>query len=253
MKKLRGIYRLLLMALSASCTILYLLLLRVWQGEDVRRNMRIRQRWLHWLLPHIGVRTHIEGTPPDFPCLMMCNHRSYLDPVILVKHTLAFPVSKAEVASWPIIGYGAALTGVLFLKRENQDSRKRTLQGIAEKVKAGYPVLLFPEGTSGAQALTLPFRLGGFDLAASADIPIVPVAVKYGTPLDYWVGDDTFIRHFLERFGERQMQVEIHFGPPVPAGTGPQMLAATQSWIDAALQRIRVNSPALARKSEGVF
>jgi 1-acyl-sn-glycerol-3-phosphate acyltransferase len=47
------------------------------------------------------------------------------------------PGIKAEVANWPIVGYGAKVTGVLFLKRESAESRKRTLNGIAEKLQEG--------------------------------------------------------------------------------------------------------------------
>jgi len=239
MKKIRGLYRLLLFAVSALLLISRIVLLSLVAGGDMRRFMRLRLPWLRWLLPRLGVRLHLEGKPPDFPCILMGNHRSYLDPVLLASQLLGYPVSKAEVASWPIIGYGARVSGVLFLKRESLSSRKRTLGGIAEKLREGFPVMLYPEGTSHSQPTTLPFKPGGFHLAAEEGVPVVPVAVEYRSPDDYWVGDDTFLRHFLSRFGEKEMHVWLHFGPKIEASDGPEMLAQTRSWIDAELRRIQ--------------
>lgn len=238
MKKIRAIYRLFLLTALTTFYVGRILMASVWKGEDVVRSMRIRQQWLNVLLPRLGVRVQVYGEVPHFPCLLMGNHRSYLDPIVLIQQVLAFPVAKAEVADWPIIGYGARLTGVLFVKRESLKSRRHTLHIIGEKIRAGYQVLLFPEGTSGAQPLTLPFRLGGFNVAAVAGVPVVPVVVEYGNPRDYWVGDDTFIRHFLERFGEPEMHVEVHFGPTVLPGTGLEMLSTTQCWINETLSKI---------------
>jgi 1-acyl-sn-glycerol-3-phosphate acyltransferase len=55
--------------------------------------------------------------------LIIANHRSYFDPVI-VSHVNAFPVGKKEVASWPLIGYLCKISGVVFVDRKCQDSRQ---------------------------------------------------------------------------------------------------------------------------------
>ncbi len=239
MRNLRGLYRLLLFASSASLLICYILLLSLVSGTDIRRFMRLRQRWLLWLLPRLGVRLHLKGTPPDFPCIIMGNHRSYLDPVAMSAVVLAYPVSKAEVSNWPIIGYGSRISGVLYLKRESRGSRKRTLSGIAEKLREGYPIILFPEGTSHSEPTTITFKPGSFLLAAEAGFPVVPIAVEYRSPQDYWVGKDTFLPHFLRRFGEKEMHVYLHFGPKIESADGLEMLAKARAWVDAELQDIQ--------------
>lgn len=239
MNHLRGLYRLLLFASSASLLIGRILLLSLVSGTDIRRSMRLRLRWLRWLLPRLGVRLHTQGTPPDFPCIIMGNHRSYLDPVAMSALVLAYPVSKAEVSNWPIVGYGAQVSGVLYLKRESLGSRKRTLSGIAEKLREGFPVILFPEGTSHSEPTSIAFKPGGFMLAAAEGFPVVPVAVEYRSPKDYWVGDDTFLPHFLRRFGEREMHVYLHFGPKIESVDGLEMLAQARAWVDAELRSIQ--------------
>jgi 1-acyl-sn-glycerol-3-phosphate acyltransferase len=169
----------------------------------------------------------------------MGNHRSYLDPALLVRDTNAYGVSKAEVAKWPIIGFGAKVSGVLFLKRESAESRKKTLAGIAEKLHEGYPVMLFPEGTTQSAPTTASFKPGGFKLAAAEGYPIVPVALDFSSTADHWVGKDLFIPHFLRRFSEPEILVQIRYGEAIWSNDPQELLENTQSWIDAELLDIQ--------------
>lgn len=239
MKKLRAMLRLLYFALYTSWRIGQIMLASLVLGANIRRSMRIRQRWARHLLPAIGVRLRSVGAPPDFPCILMSNHRSYLDPVLLLHDAMAYPVSKAEVSGWPIIGYGAQVSGVLFLQRESQASRKFTLNAIAEKLHQGFPVILFPEGTTHSEPRTSVFRPGGFRLAASEGFPIVPVALDYASKADHWIGDDTFLPHFLRRFGEKEMRVELRYGEAIWSHDPETLLREAQTWIDAETADIR--------------
>lgn len=239
MKKLRALWRLLYFAFYTSLRIGQIILNSLIWGKDIRRSMRIRRSWARHLLPAIGIRLSTSGTPPDFPCILMCNHRSYLDPALLVQDVLAYPVSKAEVAHWPIIGYGASVSGVLFLKRESTTSRKITLDGIAERLHAGFAVILFPEGTTHSEPKTTTFRLGGFKLCATEGFPIVPVAIDYANPADHWIGNDTFLPHFMRRFAEREMRVQVCYGEAIWGDDAQAMLEDAQTWIDSEIADIR--------------
>lgn len=238
MKKLRALWRLFYFAVYTSFKVVQIILSSLLLGNDIRRSMRIRQRWAQHLLPAIGVRIQKSGTPPDFPCILMGNHRSYLDPVLLVHDTNVYAVSKAEVAKWPIIGFGAKVSGVLFLKRESAASRKKTLAGIAEKLHEGFPVMLFPEGTTHSEPTTASFKPGGFKLAAAEGFPIVPVAIDYASTADHWIGDDTFLPHFFRRFGEREIPVQVRYGVAIWSDDPQVLLENTKIWIDAELKDI---------------
>ena len=72
-----------------------------------------------------------------------------------------------------------------------------------ELVKTGYNVLIFPEGTSSKSPVLLEVRNATFEMAAAANVPIMPVAIEYANENDAWVGTDTFVRHFFECFGKR--------------------------------------------------
>lgn len=238
MKILRASWRLCYFAFYTSLRILQIILYSVVLGKDLRRSMSLRQSWARHLLPALGIQIDMRGTPPDFPCILMANHRSYLDPALLVRDNKAYAVSKAEVAKWPIIGFGARVSGVLFLQRESAESRKKTLNGIAEKLQEGYAVFLFPEGTTQSAPGTASFKPGGFKLAATAGFPIVPVALDFESSADHWVGDDTFLPHFIRRFGEKKKRVQISYGAPIWSEDPQELLDKTKSWIDSELQNI---------------
>lgn len=239
MKNVRAIFRLVYFALYTSIKISQIVLASLIGGVNMRRSMRIRRSWARHLLPAIGVRIKTSGTPPDFPCILMGNHRSYLDPIIILHDTYAYPVSKAEVSNWPIVGYGAKVSGVLFLQRESSASRKYTLGAIAQKLKESFPVILFPEGTTHSEDQTIAFKPGGFKLAAANRIPIVPVAIAYASKADHWIGNDTFLPHFIRRFGERHMHVQIHYGEAIWSDDPEVLLEETQAWINAELREMR--------------
>jgi 1-acyl-sn-glycerol-3-phosphate acyltransferase len=237
--KIRAIRRLLVFAFASLAKIIHISLYNLFLGENTQRALEMRCRYVQWLLPQLGVSLRVMGAPPSSACLIMGNHRSYLDPVLVMRDVAGFPVAKSEVASWPIVGYIARITGVLFLIRDSSNSRKNTLLGIAEKVQSGFSVLLFPEGTTHDKVGTIVFRPGGFKLAAEEGIPVCPLAVAYSDPQDYWINDDTFIAHFLRRFGQPKMEAVISYGP-LMTETDPMLLSARcKNWIDEELLKVQ--------------
>ncbi len=239
MQLIRATLRFLFFIVFALWLILYVSVGSLFVKMDTARLLLIRQKWTRQLFRVVGVKVSHVGNPPHFPCILMSNHRTYLDPAVIVCNVPGYPVSKAEVAKWPIIGYGVKITGILFLQRDNAASRKDTLQGIADKVQEGFPVILFPEGTTHAQPTTIDYKLGGFKLAAANAIPIVPVAIDYRSPEDYWTGDDQFLPHFFRRFGVGVMQVEVHYGAPLYGDDAEKLMRAAKNWTDGELRKIR--------------
>lgn len=235
----RGIFRLIFFFIYALLMISNLLISGLIYGRDLRRGIKIRQDWTRWFLPKIGVRMHIQGRIPDGPGIIVCNHRSYLDPAILACDTFFMPVSKAEVANWPVVGYAVKLSGVLFVKRDKTESRKNTVIAVEQKVREGYPVLIFPEGTTYADQVTGPFRPGVFHLAAESDFQIMPVMIEYRNPDDFWLGKDSFLPHFVRRFGNPEMHVYAHYGPSMKGSDPEELIQHAKNWIDEELMKVR--------------
>lgn len=197
--------------------------------------MRIRRYWARRLLYGAGLRIRTDGTPPDFPCLIVGNHRSYLDPIILLCEVNAWPVAKAEISGWPIIGKGAQMAGILYLRREDAKDRAGMLNKIAATIQNGFQVMLFPEGTTSDLPGTLPFKKGGFVLAAKNGIPVVPVALIFSDPDDYWVGDDTFLGHAAKRFKVKHHQIQVCYGPVLQHEEPEVLSEQARTWIEARL------------------
>jgi 1-acyl-sn-glycerol-3-phosphate acyltransferase len=233
MGTIRLAIRFVLFLLLTTYIVVVLALIVPFSRNKIRMGMRLRKHYARIILPVLGVRLQKSGTAPNFPCILMGNHRSYLDPIVLLCDVDGVPVSKAEMASWPLIGVGARISGVLFLKRESSRSRQLTLEAIGEKLDEGYPVILFPEGTTHSGDRTIKLKKGGFQLAVEKNLPVVPVAMDYRYQNDHWIGDDSFLGHFTRRFARPAMPIRVAYGEPIRNTDPHELLRQCQEWIDA--------------------
>lgn len=135
------------------------------------------------------------------------------------------------------MGLAAKLAKVIFVDRNNAQSRKKSREKISETLKEGISVIVFPEGTSYAGPGILAFKPGTFELAADNNISVVPVAIEYDDTSDAWVGDDTFIRHFIQTFKKPTVRVTISFGPILQDKTPESIMHSSREWIEDTLPR----------------
>ena len=111
--------------------------------------------------------------------LLVANHISWLD--ILVMHAARHCrfVSKADVRHWPLIGTLATGGGTLYIERESRRDAMRVVHHMAESLKRGEIVAVFPEGTTSDGVALLPFHANLIQAAISADAPVQPVALSF--------------------------------------------------------------------------
>ena len=210
--------------------------------SDQRQVMAVRQRWARRVLRRVGVTVVEEGQPPDFPCLLLANHRSYLDPILMLRNVDAFPVAKAELADWPLIGKGAQWAGILYVQRNQGASRISTLKAIADTVLVrGFPVILFPEGTTSDLPGMLPFKSGGIRTAVKYKLPVVPVALCFSDKRDFWVGEVGFLEHAWQRFQEKKIEVRVIYGPKIEFDDSAKLEQAVRNWIETKLMEFSKN------------
>ena len=139
--------------------------------------------WLHRccaraLARRFGVQLSLHGDIPSRG-LIVSNHLSYLD---ILAFSAALPcvfVSKAEVSGWPIIGRFAAQAGTIFVRREKKGDGSRASGGIAERLRNGVRVVLFPEGTTTNGEQILRFHSTMLQPAIDAGEIITPSAICY--------------------------------------------------------------------------
>lgn len=218
------------------------LLIRQWLGGiDYQRALTVRSIWARKIMRPMGVIVEKRGEVPDYPVIFISNHRSYFDPVVTLKYAKAFPIAKAEVSTWPLIGFAAKATGVLYVKREDKNSRRQALEDLWEHYQMGRSIYICPEGTTTGLPTTTIFRKGSFQIAARESITIIPIAIEYKDKRDYWIGSATFVPHFFKCFGKTRTYVRIRFGPPMTDSDPELLLQKTQNWINSQLLEMQQN------------
>lgn len=187
----------------------------------------------------LGIRTIVYGEKPTIQGLIVANHRSYFDPIVIVNLIHAFPVGKKEVASWPLIGYICKISGVLFVDRKCSKSRQETAENIREVLSKGYSIINFPEGTTHDLPTTVDFNYGSFVMATKIKSAVIPIAIDYKEKTDAFIGNDTFIPHFLKCFGKLTTEIKITFFPPIYSEDATYLLNTSKNMIDKELIRYR--------------
>lgn len=165
-------------------------------GEDERAR-RIA-RWSRRVLGVLGVRCETEGALPDGPVLVVANHVSWLDAVVLLAIAPRLRlVAKAEVRRWPLVGPLVAGAGTLFIERQSVRAAHTTTLALAELLGSGKPVGVFPEGTTTIGDGVAPLAPALFEAACRAGCPVYPVALSHddgaGGRAAAYVDDDRFV------------------------------------------------------------
>jgi len=166
------------------------------------------------------IRVEVTGAGPiPSEGLLVCNHLSYLDILVLAALTPAVFVSKHEVKYWPIFGFFANLAGTIYVRRDRRTDTGRVTQQIGEALRSHVLVILFPEGTSSGGQSVLPFKSSLLEPAAqqihSLSVGVVHYELDDGDPVEeicYW-RDMTLLPHLLNLLGKRGVRASVRFAP----------------------------------------
>jgi len=142
-------------------------------------RLALSQRWARGMIRALGARLCVEGEAAAPGALLVANHVSWLDILVIASHAPAVFVAKKEVRDWPAIGWLAARAQALFLKRSSGRSLLQVKNRIAALLLEGRNVAIFPEGTTSDGSGVLPFRSGLLQAAVDGAQPVQPVAIAY--------------------------------------------------------------------------
>lgn len=202
----------------------------LWGKPGEVAGLQFRRKWLNHVPGRLGLRIERIGIPCSETCLYAGNHITYIDPIVVLMHTDAKVVAKAEVSRWPLVGWGASIVGTIFVKREEKSSRDEAANAISEALRNGSSILVFPEGTTSAGPATIPFRPRSFAAAFEAGVPVQPIAIWYDNPIMAYIGEDTFLPHFFRLFRMKYLHGRVIFGPLL---YGEDTCEQARKWIDA--------------------
>lgn len=136
--------------------------------------------WSRGLLRLLNVTVRIQGQPvQQGPMLVVINHVSWLDILVMLAAQPVCFVSKSEVKHWPLIGWLATNVGTLYIERDKRRDALRVVHQIADGLRAGQLIAVFPEGTTTDGTQLLPFHANLLQAAIAAGSPVQPVALRF--------------------------------------------------------------------------
>lgn len=197
-------------------------------------SRKIPQFWHKQVLRLIGVRVTIHGSFSDaHPLLLVCNHVSWVDILVMGSVRPLCFIAKSEIGSWPVISYLAKLQGTVFIDRTNSRDTVNQADTIASRLLNGDVMVLFAEGTTGDGNRILPFNSSLFGAAQYAvrqshveSAVVQPVAIIYsrlhGLPLGRrfqslasWPGDVGLGSHLSNFLRKSAFDVDVVLGDPL--------------------------------------
>lgn len=174
---LRAIVRLLRASLHALHGALICAI--VFPRLDAAQRMQRVGWWSARMLRVLGIRLQASGVPHVGPVLLVANHISWLDILAINAVQPTRFVAKADVRHWPFLGWLVACGGTLFIERERKRDALRVVHQIAQTLKAGEIVAVFPEGTTGDGHGVLPFHANLLQAAIATETPVQPLVLRY--------------------------------------------------------------------------
>jgi 1-acyl-sn-glycerol-3-phosphate acyltransferase len=192
-------------------------------------------RFLGLVARIVGARPRIVGTPLTHHVVIVSNHLSWIDILLLSGATGTAFIAKSELESVPLVGWLCRLNHTIFVRRGDRLGVTDQVAQIRDTLAADWPVTLFPEGTTGDGVVLAPFKAS---LLAALDPPppgvrVQPVRIDYGAATGElaWVGDEHGKAHavrVLKRKGT--FQATLHFCDPfAPEDYGSRKAIAVEA------------------------
>lgn len=186
-----------------------------------QREARV-QVWAMQLLRLWDIDLEVRGKPVAAgPALLVCNHISWLD--ILVIHATRHCrfVSKSELREWPLLGTLATGAGTLYIERAQRKDAMRMVKDMAQSLRNGEVLAVFPEGTTGDGIGILPFHSNLIQSAIEGESPIQALALQFVdthtqsiSMVARYVGDDTLLASIWRTLNARGLKAVVNFAEP---------------------------------------
>ena len=220
---------------------------------------RKARQWRNWIFSGwarasakvIRMKVVVNHRVPPAPFLLVSNHLSYVDVILLRSRLNCIFVAKREIAEWPIVGQICRSMHTIFIDRDRKRDAMRVRSRLEQAITAEYGVVIFPEGTSTNGRTVLPFRSALLEGAAKQQLPVHYATISYQTPADEcpaeqvicWWGKMTFSGHLFRLLQVREFEGTLTFGAaPVVADDRREL--ATKLWTAVSAQL----GPATERK-----
>ena len=174
--------------------------------------------WLTWFSWILSLHIIIKGKLLNQPALLVSNHISWVDIIVLGQFAPAHFVAKSDILAWPVIGYLAKQGGTVFVRRGDKQQAKAIAEEMIWLLKQNSTVIAFPEGTTTKGGVVLPFHASLFQATLLTKAIVQPVAIQYlraATNYAPFIGEDTFVPHLLKMLAMDKIEVSVTFLPTI--------------------------------------
>jgi 1-acyl-sn-glycerol-3-phosphate acyltransferase len=204
------------------------------------RDLWLR-RWAGAMLATFAVAPRVErvsaSPEPTSKRIIVANHRSAID-ILLVAHLFGGRlVSRADISRWPLVGAAARSVGTIFVDRADARSGAGALRTMASFLQGGDTICIFPEGTTFADDEVRPFHPGAFIAAARAGAAIVPVGIAYPRGSEAAYFRESFAQHLLRVSRAPSCSVAVCIGAAWTPERGSKA-AAARDWAHAQVSQL---------------
>ena len=208
---------------------------------------RFQQGVMSWLMRRclrlLCVRVEVRGEPREGARLVVSNHVSWLDILLIGSVCPACFLSKAEVRRWFVFGLLAVRFGTIFIERGS--GAESALEAIGARLSRGVAVAVFPEGTTTDGSTVRPFYPRMLAAAIDTGVLVQPVVLRYPAAggvnaLVPFTRDQPLLQHILPLLKEKSIAAVVSFTPPIdPRGSDRRQLAErARAAIAAELENI---------------
>ena len=183
------------------------------------------QQWARRVLAtlHIEVQCS-QAAPPGFAGLVVCNHLSWLDVLVLQSLMPGTFVAKREVRHWPVVGYLAQACATIFVDRASARSAHAMVEDTTAAIAQGYAVVVFPEGTSSDGSALGSFHANIFESAIRARCEVQLLTLHYldsatgeAATAAHFIGDMTLAQSLKRVMASSTIAARVHLGERVVA------------------------------------
>ena len=153
----------------------------VFPRASLPRRQALTQAWARRLLRVFRVTVQVQGEPPQTgPLLLVANHISWLDILLLLAAAPVQFVARIENKHWPILGWMTQQAGAVFVERSSARDMARVIEQVSGYLRTnGGIVALFPEGKTSSGAAVETFHGNMLQAAINAGCPVQAVALDY--------------------------------------------------------------------------